>query len=138
MALLSIVILVAQVVFSSDPVRRLRGKDAPAAVRTESGVTVRATQTGFVSAVKDHVKTSGGSIIFLFQVSRLLVILTLLGLAIFSFVQEEGQQHVSPISAVSALSKHWSKKRRDKHRYGGGSLNKREWLDLTLFLTYVR
>ena len=119
--LLSSVVLVAQVIVSSDPIRKLRGKDAPAAASAESGVTVSATRAGFVSAVKNHVKTSGGSIIFVFQVSRLLVVLTLLGLAIFSFVQEEGQQHVSPSSSVSALSKHWSKKRRDKRHYGGGS-----------------
>ena len=104
LALLSIVVLVAQVIVSSDPIRRLRGKDAPAAASAESGATVSATRAGFVSAVKNHVNTSGGSIIFVFQVSRLLVVLTLLGLAIFSFVQEEGQQHVSPFSSVSALS----------------------------------
>jgi hypothetical protein len=129
-ALLSIVVLVAQAMFSSGPVRRLRGEHPPAAASRAS-----ATRTGFVSAIKDHVEHSGGSIIFLFQVSRFVVVLTLLGLAIFSFVQEEGQQEqISPSSAVSALGKHRGK----KHRYGGGSPTKREWLDLTLCLTYVR
>ncbi|KAH9166021.1 hypothetical protein EDB89DRAFT_2115943 [Lactarius sanguifluus] len=138
LALLSIVVLVAQAIYSSSPVRRLRGKDAPvAANRGESGANASATRTGLVSAVKDHVEKSGGSIIFLFQVLRLLVALTLLGLAIFSFVQEEGQQHGSPSSVVSALSKHWGKKHKGKHHYGGGSLTKREWLDLTLCLTYL-
>ncbi|KAH9041259.1 hypothetical protein EDB85DRAFT_1921835 [Lactarius pseudohatsudake] len=138
LALLSIVVLVAQAIYSSGPVRRLRGEDAPAAAnRGESGANASATRTGFVSAVKDHVEKSGGSIIFLFQVLRLIVVLTLLGLAIFSFVQEEGQQHGSPSSVVSALSKHWGKKHKGKHRYGGGSLTKREWLDLTLCLTYL-
>ena len=138
LALLSIIILVAQVIFSSGPVRRLCGKNAPATAGGDSGITASASGTGFVSAVKDHVETSGGSIIFLFQVSRLIVVLALLGLAIFSFVQDESQQRVSPSSVVSAFSKHWGKKRRGKHRYGGGSLTKREWLDLTLCLTYVR
>ncbi len=138
-ALLSILVLVAQAIYSSGPVRRLRGKDAPAAdTGGDSGVAASATRTGLVSAVKDHVEKSGGSTIFLFQVSRLLVVLTLLGLAIFSFVQEEGQQHVSPSSAVSALNKHWGKKHKGMHRNGGGSLTRREWLDLTLCLTYVR
>ncbi|KAH9059058.1 P-loop containing nucleoside triphosphate hydrolase protein [Lactarius vividus] len=137
LALFSIVVLVAQAIYSSGPVRRLRGEDAPAAAnRGESGANASATRTGFVSAVKDHVEKSGGSIIFLFQVLRLLVVLTLLSLAIFSFVREEGQQHVSPSSVLSALSKHWGKKHKGKHRYGGGSLTKREWLDLTLCLTY--
>ncbi len=138
-ALLSILVLVAQANFSSGPVRRPRGEDAPAAAtRGESGVAASATRTGLVSAVKDHVEKSGGSTIFLFQASRLLVVLTLLGLAIFGFVREEGQQHVSPSSVVSALNKHWGKRHKGKHRNGGGSLTKREWLDLTLCLTYVR
>lgn len=135
-ALLSIVVLVFQAILSSSPVRRLRGKDEPAA-GSESGVTVSATGTGFISAVRDHVKTSGGSIIYLFQVTRLVVVLALLSLAIFSFVQDENQDHASPSSALSAFRKHWGKKRKSKHRYGGGSLTKREWLDLTLCLTYV-
>ncbi|KAH9028060.1 hypothetical protein EDB83DRAFT_1910199 [Lactarius deliciosus] len=138
LALLSIVVLVIQAIYSSGPVRRLRGEDAPAAAnRGESGANASATRTGFVSAVKDHVEKSGGSIIFLFQILRLLVVLTLLSLAIFSFVRDEGQQHGSPSSAVSALSKHWGKKHKGKHHRGGGSLTKREWLDLTLCLTYL-
>lgn len=140
LALLSIVVLVTQAIFASGPVRRLRGKEASvAAAGGESGAAVSATRTGFMSIVKDHVGTSGGSVIFLFQVSRLLVVLTLLGLAIFSLVQERGQQHISPSSAVGALSKHWGKKRMPEgKRYGGVSLTKREWLNLTLSLTYVR
>ncbi|KAH8986103.1 hypothetical protein EDB92DRAFT_1949382 [Lactarius akahatsu] len=134
LALLSILVLSAQAIFSG-PVRRLRGEDAPvAATCAESGVNESATRTGFVSAVKDHVEKSGGPIIFIFQVSRLVVVLTLLGIAIFSFVQEEGQQHVSPSSAVSALN---GRRHEGKHRSGGGSLTKREWLNLILCLTYL-
>ncbi|KAH9019338.1 hypothetical protein EDB83DRAFT_2508436 [Lactarius deliciosus] len=125
-AILSIVVL-AQTIFSSGPTRTLRGEDAPViATGGNSGLAVGATRTGFVSAVKDHVEKSGGSIIFLFHVSRLLVVLILLGLAIFSSVQEE----------VSALD-HWGRRHDGKHRYGGRSLTKLEWLDLTLCLTYL-
>ncbi|KAH9166019.1 hypothetical protein EDB89DRAFT_2076264 [Lactarius sanguifluus] len=135
LALLSIVVLLAQAIFSSGPVRGLRGEDAPViATHGESRVTASASRGGFMSAVKDHVEKSGGSIIFLFQVLRLVVVLTLLGLAIFSSVQEEGQQHASS-SAVSALN---GRRHEGKHRDGGRSLTKREWLDLTLCLTYVR
>ena len=81
---------------------------------------------------------SGGLIHFLFQALRLLVVFTLLGLAIFSFVQEEGRQHDSPSSAVNALNTRWGKIRKGKRRYSGRSLTKREWLDLTHCLTYVR
>jgi hypothetical protein len=139
-ALLSIVVLVAQAIFSSGPVRRLCGRDAPATTAGgDSGVSASVTRTGFKSAVKGHIEASGGPIIFFFQVTRLVAVLTLLTLAIFSFVQEEGQQQASPSSVVNALSKHWGKRRKGKHRYGGGgSLTKREWLDLTLCLTYVR
>ncbi|KAH9166805.1 hypothetical protein EDB89DRAFT_2245995 [Lactarius sanguifluus] len=134
LALLSIVVLLAQAIFSSGPVRGLRGEDAPViATRGESRVSASATRGGFLSAVKDHVEKSGGSIIFLFQVLRLLVVLTLLGLAIFSSVQEEGQQHASS-SAVNALN---GRRHEGKHRDGGRSLTKREWLDLTLCLTYL-
>ncbi|KAH9019331.1 hypothetical protein EDB83DRAFT_2528201 [Lactarius deliciosus] len=135
LALLSIFVLSVQAIFSSSPVRRLRGEDVPAAATcAESGVNESATQTGFVSAVKDHVEKSGGSIIFIFHVSRLLVVLTLLGLAIFGFVQGEGQQHISPSSAVSALN---GRRHKGKHRSSGGSLTERGWLDLMLCLTYL-
>jgi hypothetical protein len=138
-ALLSIVILIAQIIFSSGPIRRRCGVDAPeVATQGESGIAAGTTRTGFMSAFKDHVEKSGGLTLFLFRVSRLLVVFTLLGLAIFSFVQEEGQQHVSPSSAVNLLGTRWGKKQKGKHRYGGGSLTKGEWLDLTLCLTYVR
>ena len=135
-ALLSIVVLVSQAIFSSGPVRRLCGRDAPATTAGgDSGIPANATRTGFISAVKDHIEASGGPIIFFFRFTRLLAVLTLLTLAIFSFVQDESQQQVSS----SLLSKHWGKKRKGKHRYAGGSsLTKREWLDLTLCLTYVR
>ncbi|KAH9166803.1 hypothetical protein EDB89DRAFT_2075434 [Lactarius sanguifluus] len=135
LALLSIVVLLAQAIFSSCSVRSFRGEDAPvAATRGGSGVTMSASRTEFGSAVKDHVEKSGGSIIFLFQVLRLVVVLTLLGLAIFSFVHEKGQKHVFPSSAVSALN---GRRHEGKHRCGGGSLTKREWLDLILCLTYL-
>ncbi|KAI9449922.1 hypothetical protein BJY52DRAFT_1215702 [Lactarius psammicola] len=137
-ALLSILILVTQAIASSGPVRRLRGENEPAAATSgDSGVAASATRTSFVSAVKDHVEKSGGSTIFLFQVSRLIIVLTLLGLAIFSFVQEEGQQNLSPSSGISALSEHWGKRYKRKHRNSGGSFTKREWLDLTLCLTHL-
>ncbi|KAH9166801.1 hypothetical protein EDB89DRAFT_2245991 [Lactarius sanguifluus] len=135
LALLSILVLSVQTIFSSGPVRRLRGEDAPAALtRGESGVTASATRTGFVSAVKGHVEKSGGSIIFAFQVSRLVIVLTLLGLAMFRFVQEEGQQHVSPSSSVSALN---GRRQEGKYRHSGSSLTRCGWLDLTLCLTYL-
>ncbi|KAI9453008.1 hypothetical protein BJY52DRAFT_1225808 [Lactarius psammicola] len=137
-ALLSILILFAQAIYSSSPVRRLRGEDVQVATtRDDPGIAASATRTGFLSAVKDHVEKSGGSTIFLFQVSRFLVVLTLLGLEIFIFIQEEGQQHLSPSSAVNALSKNWSKKQKGKHRNGGSSLTERGWLDLMLCLTYL-
>ncbi|KAH8997805.1 P-loop containing nucleoside triphosphate hydrolase protein [Lactarius hatsudake] len=102
-AILSIVVLLAQAIFSSGPIRRLRGEDTRViATRGDSGVAVGATRTGFVSTVKDHMEKSGGSIIFLFQVLRLVVVLTLLGLAIFSSVNEEGQQHAFSSSALYA------------------------------------
>ena len=138
-ALLSIVTLLAQIIFSSRPAQRFRGVDtSEAATQGESGIAAGTTRTGFVSAVKDHVKNSGGLILFLFQISRLVVVFTLLGLATFNFVHEEGQQQNSPSSAANALGTHWVKKRRGKHHYGGDSLAKREWLYLTLCLTYVR
>ena len=133
LVLLSIIVLVVQSIFSSGPVRRPRANEAyEAATGGGSGVAISATRTGFVSALNylnGHVETSVELIIFLFQVSRFLVVLTLLGLAIFSIFQERGQQHVSPSSVVGAPK---------KHLYVGVSLTKREWLNLTLSLTYVR
>ncbi|KAI9442149.1 hypothetical protein H4582DRAFT_2200970 [Lactarius indigo] len=122
LALLSILVLLVQAILSSGPVRRLHCEYAPvAATCGDSGVTVSATRTSFMSAVKVHVENAGGLVIFTFQVLRLLVVLVLLGLAIFSSVREEGQQHVSPLSAVSALN---GRDHKGKRHYGGDSLTK--------------
>jgi hypothetical protein len=138
-ALLSIVILIAQIIFSSGPVQKFRGVETlDATTQDESGIAAGTTRTSFVSAVKDHVENSAGLILFLFRVSRLLIVFTLFGLAIFNFVQEKGQPHNSPSSAVNPLGTLWDKKRKGKHRYSGDSFTKREWLELTLCLTYVR
>jgi hypothetical protein len=94
-----------------------------------------ASTTGLVSAVKGHVEISGGSIIFSFQVFRLILVLTLLSLSVFSFVQEEEQRIVG--FGLNALGKRQGKKGKQKHRYGG-PLSDREWLDLASSLTYVR
>ncbi|KAI9449921.1 hypothetical protein BJY52DRAFT_1227472 [Lactarius psammicola] len=89
-----------------------------ATTRDDLGIAASATRTGFLFP-------------------RFLVVLTLLGLEIFNFVQEDGQQHLSPSSAVNALSENWSKRQKGKHHDGGGSLTGRGWLDLTLCLTYL-
>jgi hypothetical protein len=85
------------------------------------------------------VERSGGSIIFVFQLSRLVVVLSLLVLSIVSFLQDEGLH--SADSGLTALNKHWGKWRRRKHRnggsHGGDSFSEREWLDLAACLTYV-
>ena len=137
--LASIVLLVLHVALSFGPLKRLLERvfgtveeESPASESSPS-----ATQTSLVSAVKDHVEASGGSTIFSLQVLRLVLVLALLGLSIFSFVQEEEQQRVVN-NGLGTLGKHWGEKRRPKHRYGGGSLSDREWLDLALSLTYVR
>ncbi|KAI0248983.1 hypothetical protein BJV78DRAFT_1276336 [Lactifluus subvellereus] len=136
-ALASIIVLILQVAFSFGPLKRLRAgifatvEDAGTADESRTS----STRTGLVSAVKDHVETSGGPIIFLFQISRLVLVLTLLSLSIFSFVQEEEQHTVD--FGLDALSKHWGKKHKHKHRHGGDSLSEREWLDLALSLTYL-
>jgi hypothetical protein len=138
--LASILLLVLHVALSFGPLKRLLDRisgtveeESPASESSPS-----ATQTSLVSAVKEHVEASGGSIIFSLQVLRLVLVLALLGLSIFSFVQEEeGQQRVVN-DGLGTLGKHWGEKRRQKRRYGGGSLSDREWLDLALSLTYVR
>ncbi|KAH9952289.1 hypothetical protein BGW80DRAFT_1430860 [Lactifluus volemus] len=137
--LASILLLVLHVALSFGPLKRLLDRisgtveeESPASEPSPS-----ATQTSLVSAVKEHVEASGGSIIFSLQVLRLVLVLALLGLSIFSFVQEEeGQQRVVN-DGLGTLGKHWGEKRRQKRRYGGGSLSDREWLDLALSLTYV-
>jgi hypothetical protein len=84
------------------------------------------------------VARAGGSIIFVFHFSRLVLVLSLLVLSIFSFLQEEGLRAAN--SGPGTLNKHWGKWRKPKHRNGGGgggSLSKREWLDLAACLNYV-
>ncbi len=107
--------------------------------------------TALVSAVKDHVERSGGSTIFLFQLARLVLVLTLLGLPIFCFLREEEeqqkqQQQPSSIDSAGLLrvdslrggSKHGRKKSKYKHGQGGGSFSEREWIHLAFCLDYVR
>ncbi|KAI9438180.1 hypothetical protein H4582DRAFT_2111639 [Lactarius indigo] len=61
----------------------------------------RSTRAGFVLAVKDHVKQSGGPTVFLFQIARLILVLILLGLSVLSFLQGEAQRPSSPEVIVS-------------------------------------
>jgi hypothetical protein len=84
------------------------------------------------------VERSGGPIIFVFHLSRLVLVLSLLVLSIFCFLQEEVLH--SADSGLGPLNKHWGKWRNPKHRKGGGggSFSKREWLDLAACLNYVR
>jgi hypothetical protein len=137
--LASIVILLLQTIFSG-PIRALRARISATAedACTAGESSASSTRTGLVSAVKDHVERSGGSIIFVFQLSRLVLVLSLLVLSIFSFLQEEGLH--SADSGLNPLNKHWGKRRRRKHRNGGGGgglFTEREWLDLAACLSYV-
>jgi hypothetical protein len=83
------------------------------------------------------VERSGGSTIFVFHLSRLVLVLSLLVLSIFCFLQEEVLH--SADSGLGPLNKHWGRRRTPKHRKGGGgsSFSKREWLDLAACLNYV-
>ncbi|KAH9972688.1 hypothetical protein BJV74DRAFT_879749 [Russula compacta] len=143
--LVSIIILTLQIIFSSKQFRR-HHRGISATVQDAGIVTVdesssSSTQADLVSAVKNHVRRSGGSFIFLFQLSRLLLVLALLCLSIFSFLQKEEQQNVNFCGGPDPLDtgKYWGnlKKHKDKHRHDGGSFTEREWLDLALCLTYL-
>ena len=136
--LASIAILLLQTIFLYGPIKALRARFS---VTTEDACTTgessaSSTRTGLRSAVRDHVERSGGLIIFAFQLSRLVLVLSLLVLSIFSFLQDEGSH--SADSRLNALNKHWGKRRKHKHRKSGGdSFSEREWLDLAACLTYV-
>jgi hypothetical protein len=136
-ALASISLLILHVALSSGPLKRLRARIFGSVEDESSSLEyTRAsnTRTGLVSAVKDHVGISGGPIIFSLQVLRLILVLTLLSLSIFSFVQEEEQRIFG--FDLGALGKRQGRKGKQKHRYGG-PLSDREWLDLASSLTYV-
>jgi hypothetical protein len=64
---------------------------------------------------KGYVERSGGTVIFLFQFSRLVIVLVLLGLSMHNFLGEK--QHI--------------------HRYDNGSFSERRWIDLAFCLNYV-
>ena len=139
--LASIAILLLQAIFLSGPVKALRTRFSTTTdsedTDSTSEPTTSITQTGLVSAVKDHVERSGGSVIFVFQLLRFAVILSLLVVSIFCFLREEGQHSAN--SGLNTLNKHWGKwgKRKHRHGGGGGSFSKREWLDLAACLNYV-
>ena len=133
-ALASVVVLVLQATFSTEPFKQLRARVFSVAVDEEDedegvGSDDSGNQTGLVEAVKDHVERSGGSAIFLFQLLRLVLVLALLCLSIVSFLRDEDAQQHSVIDL-------WRKKK-NKHKHGG-ELSEREWLDLAFFLNYVR
>ncbi|KAH9077606.1 hypothetical protein EDB83DRAFT_2285647 [Lactarius deliciosus] len=105
-ALISIVVLFLRATFSFFPVLRLRapisgpGSDVVASAPTsESSIDTRGTRASFVLVVKDHVERSGGPIVFLFHVARLILVFILFGLSILGFPQEEAQ-HPSSSSEV--------------------------------------
>jgi hypothetical protein len=137
-ALASIVIILLQTIYSSGPVKAFRARFSATTEDTDATgeSSTSSDQTGLVSAVKDHVERSGGSIIFIFQLLRFVLVLSLLVLSIFCFLKEEGSH--SADSGLSLLGKHWGKWRKRKNRHGDGfALSKREWLDLAACLTYV-
>jgi hypothetical protein len=134
--LASVVLLILQAAFSSGLFKGFRSR-VYAIVDEEDedqgvGSNDSNTETGLISAVKDHVQRSGGSVIILFQLSRLVLVLALLCLSIFSFLRdEESQQH----SVIDFLRK---KKHKHKDRQDDGEFSEREWLDLAFCLNYVR
>ena len=140
--LASILVLFLQLILSSGPIKALRARTSASTENTGTAGehSADSTRTGLVSAVKEHVKRSGGTTIFVYNLSRLVVVLSLLFLSIFSFLREEEhhQQHlIGSGLSVHSLGKHRGKKRKHKHRDGGDSFSEREWLDLALCLTYV-
>ncbi|KAH9986083.1 hypothetical protein BJV74DRAFT_845474 [Russula compacta] len=139
-ALASIVIFILQAVSSSGLFKWLRSHtSATVEVADTNAESSISTQASLVSSVKDHVKRSGGCIIFFIHVLRLFLVLGLLGLSVFSFLREEAsvQEQQSIGFGSNSLGKHWGKRRKNKHRYSGGSLSEREWLDFALCLTYL-
>lgn len=147
--LASIVVLVVQAVISSELFKQLRAhifgtaeNEDEGAGADESGAD-NSTRTGLVSAFTDHVERSGGSVIFLFQFLRLLLVLALLSLSIYSFIREEEQQQSGvnsglPVDTLMRSGKHGRKKHEHKHRPDGDTLSEREWIDLAFCLNYVR
>jgi len=138
-ALASILVLILQITTSFGPIKALRARISTSTEDTTTAGEYNAssTHTGLLSAVKDHVARSGGSTIFVFHLSRLVLVPSLLVLSTFCFLQEEGLH--SAVSGLDPLNKHWGKWRNPKHRNGngGGSFSKREWLDLAACLNYV-
>jgi hypothetical protein len=137
-ALASIIVLILHIIFSIGPIKlpRTRISSSTEDTNTAGEYSASSTRTGLLSAVKDHVERSGGSIIFVFRLARLVLVISLLVLSIFCFLQEEVLH--SADSGLDPLNKHWGKRRKPKHRDGGGgSLSKREWLDLAACLNYV-
>jgi hypothetical protein len=141
--LASIVALFLQTIFLSGPIEALRARLPVISEDTcnTGESSAGSTRTDLLSAVKRHVERSGGSIIFVFQLSRLVLVVSLLVLSIFSFLQGEGLHSADAGFKLNALNKHWGKWRGRKHRNDGGrsgdSFSEAEWLDLAACLTYV-
>ncbi|KAI9509765.1 hypothetical protein F5148DRAFT_1275094 [Russula earlei] len=140
-AIVSIGALIVQIIFSSGLLKRRRTRNSSAVgdagTGTGHGSSAASAEAGLMSAVKDYVDRFGGSTIFLLQLSRLVLLVTLLSLSIFSFLREEEQDTVG--SGLDSLSNHWGKKRKHKHKQsnGSGSFSEREWLDLAMSITYL-
>ena len=135
--LLSVGALVFQAVLSSGLLKRLRTRDFTTTEDVGTEGNEPNANGGLISAVKDHVGKLGGSAIFFAQLARLVVVLTLLSLSIFSFLQDEEQDSIELEAGLGALGKHWGGKKRKHKKHRGSLLTEREWLDLAMSFTYV-
>ncbi|KAI0068087.1 hypothetical protein BV25DRAFT_1834393 [Artomyces pyxidatus] len=129
----SALILTVRVLFSFGPLKKLREHFWSSEEEVEWPIDSDTTRTGLISAVRAHVNKFGGSTIYLFKLTRLLSVLTLLGLSIATFLQDE-EGHAQP---PSSLSKHWGKKHKHHKNHDDSQFTKHEWLDLALCMTYL-
>lgn len=139
-AAFSAFLLVAHLIIASKPVQQLLGRifsskggdpdpsDAPPVEPSPEP-----PHAGIVSEVKAHIKSLGGSTIFLYKIVRLVGCLALVGLTIATVVRDE--KGTAKADAIDVLKKHWGKK--GKHARRNDGFTDREWLQVTLCLTYV-
>ncbi|KAG9126177.1 hypothetical protein FRC07_004584 [Ceratobasidium sp. 392] len=141
-AVISAVIFLLHLVFTSGPVQRyiakLRGQEVDDDVEV---VPIVRQHTGFFPDLRSHIRGHGGALVFAWKMLRLASCIALTALTIVAIIStNEGHKTVGTKDwdDVDALSKHWGKKHK-KHRKHKRDrwFSTAEWMEISLCMFYT-
>ncbi|EIN13416.1 P-loop containing nucleoside triphosphate hydrolase protein [Punctularia strigosozonata HHB-11173 SS5] len=131
---LSIVVFLLQLLFATRPFKKIRARlwsAKPAAATDELPL---ATQAGWVSELKVHIRRHGGALVFGYKLARLLASLALWGLAIATLILDEQGRVKGNVADALKNGKKKHKHRKDESQV---LFTDPEWIQLALCLTFA-